>query len=78
MPQMQTVDGTCNALAPEYRGGDHASGMDVRQIAELELAFPTFAEAIGIGARQSVRTLGLEPPERTGSFEERPAMVSGA
>jgi dihydrolipoamide dehydrogenase len=50
--------------------------MDVRQIAELELAFPTFTEAIGIAALQCVRTLGLEPPEWTGSFvEEAPALV---
>jgi hypothetical protein len=48
--------------------------MDVRQISELELAFPTFTEAIGIAARRSVRTLGLEPPEWTGSFEETQAM----
>jgi pyruvate/2-oxoglutarate dehydrogenase complex dihydrolipoamide dehydrogenase (E3) component len=52
-----------------------AAGLDVRQIAELELAFPTFTEAIGIAARQAVRTLGLEPPEWTGSFEEMPALV---
>jgi pyruvate/2-oxoglutarate dehydrogenase complex dihydrolipoamide dehydrogenase (E3) component len=43
-----------------------AAGMDVRQIAELELAFPTFTEAIGTAARRSVRTLGLEPPEWAG------------
>ncbi|HEY1303881.1 MAG TPA: NAD(P)/FAD-dependent oxidoreductase [Vicinamibacterales bacterium] len=52
-----------------------AVGMDVRQIAELELAFPTFTEAIGIAARQAVRTLGLEPREWTGNFEEMPALV---
>jgi len=52
-----------------------AAGLDVRQIAELELAFPTFTEAIGIAARQAVRTLGLEPPEWMGNFEEMPALV---
>jgi len=52
-----------------------AAGMDIRQIAELELAFPTFTEAIGQAARQCVRTLGLEPPEWTGNFEEAPAEV---
>ncbi|HKE82316.1 MAG TPA: NAD(P)/FAD-dependent oxidoreductase [Vicinamibacterales bacterium] len=52
-----------------------AAGMDVRQIADLELAFPTFTEAIGIAARQAVRTLGLEPKEWPGNFEEMPALV---
>jgi dihydrolipoamide dehydrogenase len=51
-----------------------ASGMDVQQIAELELAFPTFTEAIGIAARRSLRTLGLEPSEWAGAFEETPAL----
>src|SRR5262245_35246266 len=52
-----------------------AAGMDIRGIAELELAFPTFTEAIGQAARQCVRTLGLEPPEWAGNFEETPALV---
>lgn len=34
-----------------------ASGMSVNKIAELELAFPTFTEAIGIAARRIVRQL---------------------
>src|SRR5262245_39797926 len=52
-----------------------AAEMGVRQIAELELAFPTFTEAIGMGARQCVRTLGLEPPEWAGTFEDKPALL---
>jgi hypothetical protein len=48
--------------------------MDVRQIAELELAFPTVTEAIGIAARRCVRDLGLEPPEWTGGFADAALM----
>ena len=44
-----------------------AAGMDVARIAELELAFPTFTEAIGIAARRIVRRLGLHLPEWTGN-----------
>src|SRR5262249_9441518 len=51
-----------------------AAALDIRQIAELELAFPTFTEAIGIAARRCVRTLGLERPEWAGAFEELPAL----
>jgi pyruvate/2-oxoglutarate dehydrogenase complex dihydrolipoamide dehydrogenase (E3) component len=36
-----------------------AAGMDVVRIAALELAFPTFTEAIGIAARRIVRRLEL-------------------
>jgi pyruvate/2-oxoglutarate dehydrogenase complex dihydrolipoamide dehydrogenase (E3) component len=44
-----------------------AAGMEVTKIAELELAFPTFTEAIGIAARRIVRRLGLHLPEWTGN-----------
>jgi dihydrolipoamide dehydrogenase len=44
-----------------------AAGMEISRIAELELAFPTFTEAIGIAARRIVRTLGLRSPEWTGN-----------
>lgn len=37
-----------------------AAGMTVNKIAELELAFPTFTEAIGIAARRICRKLRLE------------------
>jgi pyruvate/2-oxoglutarate dehydrogenase complex dihydrolipoamide dehydrogenase (E3) component len=37
-----------------------AAGMTVNKIAELELAFPTFTEAIGIAARRICRNLRLE------------------
>lgn len=37
-----------------------AAGMTVNKIAELELAFPTFTEAIGIAARRVCRRLKLE------------------
>ncbi len=44
-----------------------AAGMTVKQIAELELAFPTFTEALGIAARRIVRNLGVEASEWTGN-----------
>jgi pyruvate/2-oxoglutarate dehydrogenase complex dihydrolipoamide dehydrogenase (E3) component len=44
-----------------------AAGMEITRIAELELAFPTFTEAIGMAARRIVRTLGLQLPEWTGN-----------
>jgi pyruvate/2-oxoglutarate dehydrogenase complex dihydrolipoamide dehydrogenase (E3) component len=44
-----------------------AAGMTVSQIARLELAFPTFTEAIGIAARRIVRTLRLEGSEGSGN-----------
>jgi dihydrolipoamide dehydrogenase len=44
-----------------------AAGMEITRIAELELAFPTFTEAIGIAARRIVQRLGLRPAEWTGN-----------
>ncbi|HEX6385816.1 MAG TPA: NAD(P)/FAD-dependent oxidoreductase [Anaerolineae bacterium] len=41
-----------------------AAGMRVEQLAELELAYPTFASIIGLAARQLVRELGLTPLAR--------------
>ncbi|HSM19761.1 MAG TPA: NAD(P)/FAD-dependent oxidoreductase, partial [Hyphomicrobiales bacterium] len=38
-----------------------AAGMDVRQLASLEIAYPTFTAIIGLAARQIVRDLGLTP-----------------
>jgi dihydrolipoamide dehydrogenase len=43
-----------------------AAGMTVNKIAELELAFPTFTEAIGIAARRICRELKLETAEWVG------------
>lgn len=43
-----------------------AAGMTVNKIAELELAFPTFTEAIGIAARRICRQLELETAEWVG------------
>jgi pyruvate/2-oxoglutarate dehydrogenase complex dihydrolipoamide dehydrogenase (E3) component len=37
------------------------AGIDLRQLAELELAYPTFTAIIGLAARQLVRQLGLTP-----------------
>jgi pyruvate/2-oxoglutarate dehydrogenase complex dihydrolipoamide dehydrogenase (E3) component len=38
-----------------------AGGLDVTQLAELELAYPTLAAIVGLAARQIVRELGLVP-----------------
>jgi len=38
-----------------------AAGMTVSQLAELELAYPTFTAIIGLAARKLVRDLGLTP-----------------
>jgi pyruvate/2-oxoglutarate dehydrogenase complex dihydrolipoamide dehydrogenase (E3) component len=38
-----------------------ASGMKVEQVAELQLAYPTFTEAVGMAAQMLVRELGLAP-----------------
>jgi pyruvate/2-oxoglutarate dehydrogenase complex dihydrolipoamide dehydrogenase (E3) component len=43
-----------------------AAGMTVNKIAELELAFPTFTEAIGIAARRICRKLRLEAADWVG------------
>ena len=41
-----------------------AADMRIEQLAELELAYPTFAAVIGLAARQLVRELGLTPLAR--------------
>jgi pyruvate/2-oxoglutarate dehydrogenase complex dihydrolipoamide dehydrogenase (E3) component len=38
-----------------------ASGMKVEQVAGLQLAYPTFTEAVGMAAQKIVRELGLGP-----------------
>ena len=38
-----------------------AGGMKVEEIAELQLAYPTFTEAVGLAAQQLVRELGVVP-----------------
>ena len=38
-----------------------AAGMKIEQLAELELAYPTFTAILGLAARQIVRALGLTP-----------------
>jgi hypothetical protein len=38
-----------------------ASGMKVEELAELQLAYPTFTEAVGMAAQMVVRELGLAP-----------------
>jgi hypothetical protein len=36
-----------------------ASDMKIEQVAELQLAYPTFTEAVGMAAQKLVRELGL-------------------
>src|SRR6266516_831442 len=38
-----------------------ASGMKVEQVAELQLAYPTFTEGVGMASQKLVRELGLAP-----------------
>ena len=38
-----------------------AAGMRVEQLADLELAYPTFAAVVGLAARELVRLLGIVP-----------------
>jgi pyruvate/2-oxoglutarate dehydrogenase complex dihydrolipoamide dehydrogenase (E3) component len=47
-----------------------AANMRVEQLAELQLAFPTFTEALGLAAQKIVRDTGIGrmPP----SFDEHP------
>jgi pyruvate/2-oxoglutarate dehydrogenase complex dihydrolipoamide dehydrogenase (E3) component len=46
------------------------AGMQVEQLADLELAYPTFTAVVGLAARRLARDLGLVPVERDG--RERP------
>jgi pyruvate/2-oxoglutarate dehydrogenase complex dihydrolipoamide dehydrogenase (E3) component len=47
------------------------AGMRVEQLADLELAYPTFTAAVGLAARRISRTLGLIPLATTGSDGEQ-------
>jgi hypothetical protein len=57
-----------------------AANLRVEQLAELQLAFPTFTEALGMAAQQLVRELGvarmppslsdLEPASRPGETDK--------
>jgi dihydrolipoamide dehydrogenase len=38
-----------------------AAGMRVEEVAELQFAFPTFTEGVGMAARMLVRELGVRP-----------------
>jgi hypothetical protein len=51
-----------------------AANMRVEQVAELQPAFPTFTEAVGMAAAQIVRQLGVAAWAPTWS-ELRPAGV---
>ncbi len=49
-----------------------AGGMRVEQLAEVQLAYPTFTEAVGLAAQQIVRELGLAPIAPSWSNTEQP------
>ena len=52
------------------------AGMQVEQLADLELAYPTFTAAVGLAARRITRTLGFIPlarAERDGNEQLRAA-----
>ena len=47
-----------------------AAGMRIEDVAELQLAFPTFTEGVGMAARMLVRELGIRPmPQLWSSLE---------
>ncbi|HWZ20804.1 MAG TPA: NAD(P)/FAD-dependent oxidoreductase [Ktedonobacteraceae bacterium] len=51
-----------------------ASGMRVEKVAELQLAYPTFTEAVGMAAQKLVRELGLAPlPQLWSDIKSTPA-----
>jgi dihydrolipoamide dehydrogenase len=45
-----------------------AAGMTVRQIAELQLAYPTFTEGVPMAAQKICRTLGIGRFPRVWSY----------
>lgn len=54
-----------------------ASGMRVEQLAELQLAYPTFTEAVGMAAQKLVRELGLAPlPQLWSDIKSPPVELS--
>jgi pyruvate/2-oxoglutarate dehydrogenase complex dihydrolipoamide dehydrogenase (E3) component len=54
-----------------------ASDMRVEQVAELQLAYPTFTEAVGMAAQKLVRELGLAPlPQLWSDIKSPPVQLS--
>ena len=50
-----------------------ATAMRVEQLADLELAYPTFTAVVGLAARRITRILGLVPLAREGYERTRAA-----
>lgn len=50
-----------------------AAGMRVEEVAELQLAFPTFTEGVGMAAQMVVRDLGVRPMPQVWSSLSAPA-----
>ncbi len=53
------------------------AGMRVEQLADLELAYPTFTAIVGLAARRIVRELGLVPVSAGRREDEGPGRRSG-
>jgi dihydrolipoamide dehydrogenase len=45
-----------------------AAGMTIEQVAELQLTFPTFTEAVCMAAQKICRTLGIGSYPQLGSY----------
>lgn len=54
--------GLSNTLPDSLAIAGMATEMRVEQLAQLELAYPTYTDIIGMAARQLVRELGIMPP----------------
>jgi dihydrolipoamide dehydrogenase len=56
-----------------------AAGMCIEDVAELQLAFPTFTEGVGMAARTLVRELGVRPmPQLWSSLSSKAASEAAA
>jgi hypothetical protein len=53
--------GLFNTLLVSLAAAGTATEMRVEQLAQLELAHPTYTDIIGVAARQLVRELGIMP-----------------
>src|SRR2546423_8992158 len=71
------VIGECSVEIIQMVAACMASGMRVEQLAELQLAYPTFTEAAGMAAQKLVRELGLAPlPQLWSDIKSPPVLLS--
>jgi pyruvate/2-oxoglutarate dehydrogenase complex dihydrolipoamide dehydrogenase (E3) component len=54
------VLGECSAETVQTVGACMAAGLTVDQVAELQLAFPTFTEGVSMAAQKVCRAIGIE------------------